>query len=216
MRWESGKPAFGFPLFHPLRRRPVGNVGIAQRFPRTVGSGVCFPSVRHFHRQGFLFGRCFRFRFLGLLDAVARDVQLEDDAVVHEAVNRSRGSHRVFEDTFPLRERQVARDQNAATFVPFSQQSEQYLHLLTALLYVAEIIDDQSFERRQALDEAAQLQIAFGDQQVLHEQSRSGEVNAAPSRDQLLADGAKQVRFSAPRIAERQNVFTAIQELAFE
>src|SRR5579875_4208802 len=29
VRWESGKPAFGFPLFHPLRRRPVGNVGIA-------------------------------------------------------------------------------------------------------------------------------------------------------------------------------------------
>jgi hypothetical protein len=28
-RWESGKPAFGFPLFHPLRRRPGGNVGIA-------------------------------------------------------------------------------------------------------------------------------------------------------------------------------------------
>ena len=28
-RWESGKPAFGFPLSHPLRRRPVGNVGIA-------------------------------------------------------------------------------------------------------------------------------------------------------------------------------------------
>jgi hypothetical protein len=27
----------------------VRNVGIAQRFPRTVGSVVCFPSVRHFH-----------------------------------------------------------------------------------------------------------------------------------------------------------------------
>jgi hypothetical protein len=53
VRWESGKPGFGFPLFHPLRRRPVGNVGIAQRFPRAVESGVCFPSVRHFHRQWF-------------------------------------------------------------------------------------------------------------------------------------------------------------------
>ena len=81
-RWESGKPGFGFPLFQPLRRRPGGNVGIAQRFPRTVESGLCFPSVRHFHRQS-LFGRGFGFRFLGLLNSVARDVQLEDDAVVH-------------------------------------------------------------------------------------------------------------------------------------
>jgi hypothetical protein len=39
-----------FSTFHPLRRRPVGNVGIAQRFPRPVGSGFCSPSGRHFHR----------------------------------------------------------------------------------------------------------------------------------------------------------------------
>ena len=35
-QWESGKPAFGFPLFHC--RRGCGNVGIAQRFPRAVGA----------------------------------------------------------------------------------------------------------------------------------------------------------------------------------
>jgi len=28
-RWESGKPGFGFPLFHRLRRRRGGNVGIS-------------------------------------------------------------------------------------------------------------------------------------------------------------------------------------------
>ena len=28
-RWESGKPAFGFPLFHGPRRRRCGNVGIS-------------------------------------------------------------------------------------------------------------------------------------------------------------------------------------------
>ena len=33
------------------RRRPVANVGIAGRFPRTVGSVFCFPAVRHFHRH---------------------------------------------------------------------------------------------------------------------------------------------------------------------
>ena len=36
-RWESGKPALGFPLFHPPSRRSCGNVGISPlwaRFPR--------------------------------------------------------------------------------------------------------------------------------------------------------------------------------------
>src|SRR5205809_6781545 len=28
-RWESGNPVFGFPLFHPPRRRSCGNVGIS-------------------------------------------------------------------------------------------------------------------------------------------------------------------------------------------
>jgi hypothetical protein len=32
------------------RHRTCGNVGIAQRFPRAVESGVGFPSARHFHR----------------------------------------------------------------------------------------------------------------------------------------------------------------------
>jgi len=33
--WESGRPGVGFPL--SMARRGCGNVGIAQRFPRTVG-----------------------------------------------------------------------------------------------------------------------------------------------------------------------------------
>jgi hypothetical protein len=104
VRWESGKPAFGFPLFHPLRRRPVGNVGIAQRFPRTVESGCAFhQSV--ISTGKVLFGRGFRFRFLGLLDAVAWDVQLEDHAVMHQAINGRRRRHRIFENAFPFRKR---------------------------------------------------------------------------------------------------------------
>lgn len=47
---------------------------------------------------------------LGLLcclHPVAGDIQLQDDAVVNEAVDGRRRDHRVLEDHVPLRERQV-------------------------------------------------------------------------------------------------------------
>ncbi len=74
-----------------------------------------FPQAR------FLFGRCFCFRFIGLLDAVARNVRLENDAVVHQAVDGRGGRHRIFEDAFPLGERQVAGDQNTAGRCHFAE-----------------------------------------------------------------------------------------------
>ena len=49
-----------------------------------------------------LFRRRLLFGFLRLLDAVTRDIELEDDAMMHESVDRSRRGHRVFEDAFPL------------------------------------------------------------------------------------------------------------------
>ena len=42
---------------------------------------------------------------LGLFQADAWDVQLQDHAVVHQPVNRCGRRHRVFEDLFPFRER---------------------------------------------------------------------------------------------------------------
>ena len=44
---------------------------------------------------------------LGRIGAVAEDVKLQDDGVVHDPVNGRGGGHRVGEDAFPLREDQV-------------------------------------------------------------------------------------------------------------
>jgi hypothetical protein len=86
---KRGKPAFGFPRF---------------------------PQPRHFHSSlsvlvfvfaptatSFALALAFRLLiFLGVLHPVARDVQLDDHAMVHQSVDRSRRHHRVFEDGFPL------------------------------------------------------------------------------------------------------------------
>ncbi len=135
-----------------------------------------WEAVFAFHQSVISTGRClfdrgFCFRFLSLLNTIARDVQLEDDAVVHQAVNGRSRRHRVFENAFPFGKRQIAGDQNAAAFVAFCQEGEQHFHLFTALLDIAEVIDNEPFECSQALDESAELEISFGNQQVLHEQS---------------------------------------------
>src|ERR1019366_2301105 len=113
--WKSGNPGFGFPLFH----RP--------QFPI-----LCLPAVlsetrntRHFHSPpsfrffvvaptaaSFALGLALRLLILlGVLHPVARDVQLDDHAMMHQPVNGCRRHQGVFEDGFPFRERQIAGHQ---------------------------------------------------------------------------------------------------------
>ena len=61
---------------------------------------------------------------LGGLQAITGDVQLPDHAVMDQAVDRGRRRHGILEDLLPLRKRQVARQQDAATLVAFGQQRE--------------------------------------------------------------------------------------------
>ena len=50
---------------------------------------------------------CF-FCLLGLFRSIAGDVEFQDHTVMHEPVDGRRGRHRILEDVFPTRERQVA------------------------------------------------------------------------------------------------------------
>jgi hypothetical protein len=97
-------------------------------------------------------------------DPVTRDIELEDDSVMNKAVNHCCRGHRIFEDASAFRKRQIAGDEDAATLVTFGQRSEQHFHFFPALLHVPEIINDQAFEVRQFFEEAAELEVAFGDQ----------------------------------------------------
>jgi hypothetical protein len=160
---------------------------------------------------------CLRFflGFFGLFDSVARDVEFEDDTVVDQAVNRCCRGHGIFENSFPFGERQIAGDENAATLITFREQREQYFHLFSTLLHVPEIIDDQTFKVRQLFEEATELEVAFGNQEILYQQCRSGEVYASAAGNQLLSNGTEKMRLSAPGIAERQHVVAPVQHLAF-
>jgi hypothetical protein len=54
----------------------------------------------------------------GLLDAKTAHLhQIQNDRMMHDAVNRRDGRERVFEDALPLREDQIGRQTDAALLV---------------------------------------------------------------------------------------------------
>ncbi len=79
-KWET---CFWFSTFASASSSACWECGNRAAISKDCGKRGVPSSSLSFPQARFLFGRCFRFRFLGLLDPVARDVQLKDDAVVH-------------------------------------------------------------------------------------------------------------------------------------
>jgi hypothetical protein len=100
---------------------------------------------------------------LRLLQPVAGDVELDDDAVVNEAVDGCGCGHGIFEDSFPFGKGKIAGQQNAATLVAFGQKREHDFHFLACLSDVTQVVDDHSLIAGILLDQLAEVEIAFGD-----------------------------------------------------
>lgn len=99
-----------------------------------------------------------------LFKAIAGDIQLQDDAMMHEAIDGSRGGHRVLEYLLPLAERQVAGQHHTAPLIPFGQKGKKHLHFLAALLDVSQVIDNQRVKLRKSFDHFSQSQVPLGNQ----------------------------------------------------
>ena len=134
---------------------------------------------------------------------------------MHQAVDSGACRHRIFEDGFPLAEWKVAREHHAPSLVTFRQQREQHLHLFTALLNVADVINDDRVKAREPFQQAAQLQVSFGDQQFLNQQAASSEVHLAAQANQFLTDSGKQMRLPSARVPKNQDVLATVKEPSF-
>jgi hypothetical protein len=55
-------------------------------------------------------------------------------------------------------------------------------------LHIAKIVDDQAFKVTQLFDKPAQLEVTFGDEQILYQQRCGSKVDAPATRDQFLAN----------------------------
>ncbi len=136
--------------------------------------------------------------------------------MVHQAIDRGRCRHRVFENPLPFGKGQIAGKQHTASFVAFCQQRKNHFHFLTRLPDVAQVVDDHPFVTGILLDLFAQLQIAFGDQQFLHQHLAGGEEDPMAFSHQFLAYRLQQVRLAAPRISKNQNILRPLQKTAVQ
>ena len=90
-RGKRGKPAFGFPRFPQPRHF---HSSLRFRFGSTGNSLDASSNPLHL---------AFRLLFLlGLLHSIARNVQFNNHAVVHQSVDRRRRHHRVLENPLPF------------------------------------------------------------------------------------------------------------------
>ena len=105
---------------------------------------------------------------------------------MHEAIDGRCCGHRILEDLVPFAEGKVARQQHAPSFVAFRQKCEQNLHLFATLLDVAKIVDDQTLEARQLLDQFWQTQIPLCNQQLLNQQTACRKLQTATKKNQLF------------------------------
>lgn len=164
-----------------------------------------------------LFGLSLRFSLrFGVFKSIAGQVEFEDDTVVDEVVDRSRRRHLVLEDLFPLREGKIAGDHDRAALIAVGQKRKEDLHLLTRVLDVADVIEDQGVVSVPALEQAGQVEVTLGDQELLDQKISGSEQDASPLVDQVLADRAQEMGLAGARVSEGQYVFGAVQEIPFQ
>lgn len=74
---------------------------------------------------------------------VALDVHLEDRGVVHQASDCRERHCLIWEDTPPLAERLIGRDQQRASLVAGGDQLEQYAGLRLIFARICDVVEDQ-------------------------------------------------------------------------
>src|SRR6266436_5303177 len=129
-----------------------------------------------------------------------------------KAIDCGGGRHRVFEDPVPLAEHKVAGDHHGAPLVALGEECKENLHLVTALLDVAKVIEDDGVEAVEDLQLFFEAEIAFGGEQPLHEGERRDEEHAVAALDQLVTDRADQMCLAASWPSKREQIVAALDE----
>ncbi len=116
--------------------------------------------------------------------------------MMHDAINRGQGGHRVFEDAIPGGEHQVGGNHHRLVFIALGQEGKEHLHLVAIMLDVADIVEDDTGELVELGQFLWQAQIALGCQQALHQGSGTGPVDWLAAPDKLMADCCQSMTFT--------------------
>ena len=133
---------------------------------------------------------------------------------MHQPIDRRGRRHLVAEDPIPVREDQIARDEDGAALVALSQEREENFGLLGTLLDVADVVEDQHRELIEFAQGARQLEVALRRQELLHEAIRRHEEHGVAAIVERVAHRAQGVALPDARQPERQDIGGVVQEVA--
>lgn len=133
---------------------------------------------------------------------------------MHEAIDGGGGGHRILEDAVPLAENEIARNHHALSFVTLGEEREEHLHLVAALLHVANVVEDDHVEAVERGEFALEAEISFRSEEALDEGERGREKNPVTALDELVTNRANHVGFASPGETEHEQVFGTLDERA--
>jgi len=146
-------------------------------------------------------------------EAVALAVDLEDVAMMGQAIQQSRRHAFALEDLAPFAERQVTRDQQAGPFVAVGKNLEQQLGPGPTERQVAQFVTDQKVRPIQLAQKAVQLILLLSFFQTVDQPGRCKEANAPAGPTGGQAQGNRQMRLADTLTAQQAHVLMLIEPL---
>ena len=129
--------------------RPFSSPSAWPQSVKPRGYGGWPPSVTdRYWRLLYFF---FHSSLLCFFKSIAFKIHLKNNAVMNQSIYGCRRCHWIFKNLFPLRERQIAGEHHTASLVTMGKQCKKHFHFLTALLYIANIIDKNGIILREFL-----------------------------------------------------------------
>lgn len=121
--------------------------------------------------------------------AVACTLDLDDDRVVQQAVEKRGGDHGIAEDVAPFGEPAVRREYHRALFVAVVDELEEEVCAARGDGQIADLVDDQQTVAAEEAELFTQATIPFGPAERLDDLGEGGAVDPLSGSDSLDAEG---------------------------
>lgn len=146
------------------------------------------------------------FLFHRLFEAEAFAVHFKDLAMVRESIQQG-GCHAFsLKDLAPVAERQVAGDQQAATFVSISEYLKQQFGSRSTERQVPEFIDDQQIEFVEPLQHAIQCKLFLSFFELIHKRRRGEEFGPQSVSTRGEPQRNREMRLTGSGLTQQANV----------
>ena len=133
--------------------------------------------------------------------------------MVDEPVDHRGGGHVVAEDLAPGAERLVAGDDHRRAFVAVGHEREHEVRGFGVERDVADLVNDQQRDERQAFELGLELALAFGLGEPGDPLGRGRELHALAGQARADPEGGRDVGLAGAGRAEQDHVLAGVEEV---